>query len=236
MDKLVSAIRTLFASAEARRRVGYAVLAAAALVFAYQLGQVRAGYNALAASIAERRLSVELSRLRADHRQATEQLTRLQTDEEVNREAYARVEQQIAQLQDQIMQQQEEVAFYRGIVNGNAQGALLVRDFTLQPAGEGAVRLRFVLAQAGPAQREVRGQLQLRIEGRQEGRLVSLDAADRQLGNVPRGFSLRYFQEVSVDLRIPAGFVPERVVIRAVPSGSGFRPSVESFPWSVRAG
>ncbi len=236
--RVIAGFRRWLSQPGRRRQLLAAGAAAAALLGAFQLGQMRAGYNVLQAQLAQRRLSGEVRKLRVDNRQVTGQLTRLQTDELVNRESYAQVEQQLAELQDKLIEQQEELAFYRGIVGGAARGGLRVQDFALSPVSTGAVRLRFVLAQAESAERDVRGQLQVRLEGLRAGGVVSLDVAALsapQNGLLP-DFAFRYFQEISAELRVPADFTPERVVIRIVPATRGFKGSVESFPWAVSGG
>lgn len=203
----------------------------------FQLGQVRAGYNLLDAQAVEQRLREQLAGLEAENRDARQALARLETDGKVDRESYAQVEAQLAGLQDKILEQQEELAFYRGIVGGPGQGGLKVREFTQDAGADGTTRLRFVLAQVEHAERQVRGKLQVRIEGTRSGRLTSLDLGTLGVapGSTPRDFDFRYFQEISASIRLPADFVPERVVIRSLPSTAGVQPSVESFPWAARS-
>ena len=64
-----------------------------------------------------------------------------------------------------------------------------------------------MLAQAERAEREVRGQLQIRVEGTRAGRIVSIDLASLAAapGTVPLSFAFRYFQEIGADLRVPGG-------------------------------
>ncbi|MCC7258716.1 MAG: hypothetical protein IT486_10145 [Gammaproteobacteria bacterium] len=201
-----------------------------ALAGAFELGQLRAGHNALRAGIAERRLGRELERLRQENRQRAASLAKLETDAEVNRQAYAQVERQLAELQDKLIEQQEEMAFYRGIAG--VRGSLAIQEFSLRPAAGGSVQLRFVLAQPQPIGREVRGEVQVRVEGMRDGRAASLDLEALAAG-APRRFAFRYFEELTTELRLPAGFEPQRVVIRVVPATAGLKAGVESFPWVV---
>lgn len=208
------------------RQVALGAGLALALVGAFELGQLRAGVGA-------RDPGRALEHLRAENRRGAEQLARLETDAEVNRRAYAEIERQLAELQGKLIEQQEEMAFYRGIAG--VRGSLAVQDFSLAPLAGGGVLLRFVLAQEQPTGREVRGQAQVRVEGLRGGRAASLDlAALGAGGGATRNFSFRYFGEVTAELHPPADFEPRRVVIRVVPATSGLQAGVESFPWSVR--
>lgn len=227
-------LREFLAAPGRTRQLLLAAAALVALAGAFELGQLRAGYNAMEAQLAQRRLEARLAGLEAENRSTRQELARVQTDDKVDRESYAQVESQLAGLQDKIIEQQEELAFYRGIVGGPGQGGLKVQEFTREAGAAGVTRVKFVLAQVEHAEREVRGQLQVRIEGLRGGRLTSLDMAS--LGAAPRDFSFRYFQEMSADIRLPPDFTPERVVIRVLPATAGVQASVESFPWGAAAG
>jgi hypothetical protein len=192
------------------------------------LAQTLGGGSSLAAQI-----SAESRRLAADNRRLSQELNRLRIDMDVDREAYGQVEKQLAELQDKILEQQEEVAFYRGVVGGAGEGGVQVKDLTIQPAADGRYALAFVVAQIETAEREVQGQIQLRIEGERASRTVSVDAASLASAAARKAltFRFRYFTEVSLELALPAGLKPQRVVVRVLPATRGVRTSVASFPW-----
>ncbi len=202
-----------------------------ALVGAFELGQYRGGQSAAQSELDRNRR--DIAALQAENRDAREQVTRLQTDEKVDREAYGQVEQQLAELQGKLIEQQEELKFYRGIVGGSDQGGLRVQEFALTAIPAGA-RIGFMLARAEAVDREVRGQMQIRVEGLRADRVVSVDLASLSATPLSLSFAFRYFQQVTADLRIPQDFTPQRVVIRVVPATRGLKPTVESFPWTVR--
>ena len=104
--------------------VGYAAATAVIL-----LGRSGEGIGAAAESM----------RLRADNRRLARELSQLRTDTQVDREAYAGVGRQMEALQEQVLDLQEEVAFYRGIVGGGSGPGLQVKDFALAagPATQG---------------------------------------------------------------------------------------------------
>jgi hypothetical protein len=220
----------------ARRPLLAAAGAALALTGAYLLGGLRGGDDGFADEVAERHLRRQLTLLKEENRKVTEQLARLRTDQRVDREAYTRVEEQLAELQGKIIEQQEELAFYRGIVGGPGQAGLRIQDFAVSGRPAGGFRLHFILAQVRQVEREVRGQMQVRVEGTRAGRHVSMDVASLAASaDGPRlSFAFRYFQDIAMDLKLPADFTPQRVVIRILPTTRGVQASVESFPWTVR--
>lgn len=238
---MIGPLRAMLPADGRRRRLllaGAVLAVLAVLAAAFQLGQLRAGYNALDAQASEQRLQAQVAGLEAELRDARQALARLETDGKVDRESYAQVEAQLAGLQDKILEQQEELAFYRGIVGGPGQGGLKVQEFSQATAADGTTHVRFVLAQVEHAERQVRGKLQVRLEGTRAGRITSLDLGSLGTapGSTPRDFDFRYFQEISAAIRLPADFLPERVVIRSLPATAGVQPSVESFPWNARTG
>lgn len=169
-----------------------------------------------------------------DSGSSVEQVARLQAEQKVDREAYAQVEAQLAELQEQLIEQQEELAFYRGIVGGSGDDGLRIQDLALTRHA-GGLRLRFTLLQVEKVQAEVRGEWQLRIDGLRAGRPASIDGAD-VLAAGDRGtssFAFRYFEEVNADLLLPEDFTAQRLVIRVLPTTRGVQASVESFPWIV---
>lgn len=218
------------------RQLAAAIAGIAALITAFELGELRADRQ-LAQAETVPRLGRELAALKAENRAAREQLARQKTEEKINREAYSQVERKLADLQGKILEQQEELAFYRGIVGSPDKGGVQVRNFALIPAATGA-RLRFVLAQDEGVGRKVQGKLQIRVEGTRAGRVVSLDLASLAANPsaVPMSFGFRYFQDIDAELHTPPNFTPQRIVIRILPATSGVKASVESFPWSLRAG
>jgi len=229
-----AAIRRATGAIAARWRL---IAAGAGVLGVFFAGYLFAGWRSDGPYSQPRELRSEIERLTQENRTASEQLVRLQTAQQIDREAYAQIEGQLVQLQDKLIEQQEELAFYQGIVGGPGQNGLSIRDFSLTQGEAGTVRLRFVLAQLKQLEREVRGQLQVRVEGVRAGRPVSLDASSLGAAGekVRLAFGFRYFQDISLDLRLPAEFAAQRVVVRVLPTTRGVQNSVESFPWVVNA-
>ena len=103
---------------------------------AFELGQIRAGHNSFEAR--ERYNEVEriLRQEREDTQRLRERVAQLETNRKIDGEAYARVEAELASLEAEILTQQEDIAFYRGIV-ADQQSGLRVQDFVLWPGDGG---------------------------------------------------------------------------------------------------
>jgi hypothetical protein len=179
---------------------------------AYELGQIRAGHNRF---------------------EAQQRYTLLE------REAYRRVEEQLAGLQAEILTQQEDLAFYRGIV-ADQQTGLRIQDLELlRGADASSFTMRLVLAQAIRADRRISGYVELNVEGIQDGQELTLslgDLAGQADGKSQLAFSFRYFQNLQADLVLPRGFAPARVTVKLTPNGKSAKPLEKSFDWAVQAG
>jgi hypothetical protein len=214
-----------------RRLLGAGGLALLLALVAF--GAWQGGRNAATWS-SDSSLRDRIKALEAENRAVAERLAHLQTNARVDRQTYTQLEGQLADLQDKIIEQQEELAFYRGIVGGPGSSGIQVRDFSLHLLSSSAVQLRFVLTRLERAGQSVRGRVEVRIEGVRSGRPASLDLSSLATTDAGRSlsFDLRYFQEMQAELKVPDGFAPQRVVIRVLPANGRMKPSVESYPWS----
>jgi len=213
--------------------------AAVFIWIAFELGQIRAGHNSFEATERYRDLARVLDEERDENHDLRERVARLETDRKIDQEAYAQVGQQLAELEAEILTQQEDLEFYRGIV-ADQQAGLRVQDFVLwRGDGPMSYSMRLVLAQAMRAGGRISGSVELEIEGMQGSEPVSLGLGDL-LGGAGRkkrlDFSFRYFQNLEAELVLPEGFVPARVNVRLTPKGKSSESIEKSFDWQVKAG
>lgn len=207
---------------------------------AYELGQIRAGYNRIEARQEYRALEREFEAVRDEAVKLREKVVSLETDEKIDTAAYRRVEEQLAELQEEILTQREDLAFYRGIV-ADQQTGLRIQDLELsRGANASTFTMHLVLAQAIRADRRISGYVELIVEGTQDGQKRSLKLADlageADDADSSIAFSFRYFQNLQADLVLPVGFAPARVTVKLTPNGKSAKPLEKSFDWAVRAG
>lgn len=220
--------------------VAVGVVCAVAFVWiAFELGQVRAGYNSFEAAERYRELERVLEEQREEGRRLHEHIAQLETDRKIDGEAYARVERELATLEAEILTQQEDLQFYRGIV-ADQQAGLRVQDFALWPGnGPLSYSMRLVLAQAMRAGSRISGSVELEIQGERDSKPLTLGLADMLGGTVRKSrldFSFRYFQNLEAELILPEGFTPARVNVRLRPRGKAAESIEKSFDWAVKAG
>lgn len=207
---------------------------------AYEIGQVRAGHNAFEARNRRAEVKERLDETRLQNDELRRKIALLETGSKIDKEAYRQVEQRLTDLQNEILAQREDLAFYRGIV-ADQQAGLRVQDLELVAGDdELSFSLRLVLAQAMRTSRRISGSVELLVEGMRAGEpqtlgLSELGVAAEQKKSMA-GFSFRYFQNLEADLVLPEGFAPERVIVKLKPKGSGAKPVEKTFDWAVRSG
>lgn len=217
-----------------------AVVAIGSLALAYELGRFDGGYSYLD----QRRERQALNAIIAERDRTIEELQRsvaiLKTSQEVDKETYSQVERNLSDLQARIQSQEEELAFYRGIISPEDGAAgLRVQTLEIRPAdaGHGYV-LHLVLVQAITHDRRVSGTVSLSIEGSMQGEPVRLGlgdvVADRSDADLAYGF--RYFQDLQRELVLPDGFAPGEVTMEIRPREPGGEVLQQTFDWAAISG
>ena len=227
-----------------RRVVLFAAAALAVLAgtgyLVFELGRYQGGYSLLDQRREQEALQQIISQQAADADELRRQITVLQTSQEIDRETYALVESNLGELQLRIQSQEEELAFYQGIISPeDGYAGLRIQSISFTAAElEQHYILRLVLVQSITHDRRVTGVVRLHIEGSRAGEAdeLSLDQIliDAESGNIPYGF--RYFQGLQGVVVLPADFEPDQVNVEIRPQGAGGQPILHSFEWSTVAG
>lgn len=210
------------------------------IALAYELGRFNGGYSVLD----QRRERTELNAAIADRDREIESLQRnvaiLETSQEVDRETYSQVEKNLAELQAQIQAQEEELAFYRGIISPeDGVAGLRVQTLELRPADAGqAYLLHLVLVQAITHDRRVSGVVRLDFSGFMNGEPVVLSLGDLVADDAggDLAYSFRYFQDLQRELVLPSGFEPQEVLMHIRPREPSGDALEQTFEWAAVAG
>jgi len=207
----------------------------------FEAGQLAAGHNRTAMRAELAALERELAAAQAREQAQQERLVMLETDSQVSAEAYRQVEERLGEFQATIITQQEDLAFFRGLVSEPAAGEeVRIQNVViaegLQPA---SYTLQVVLAQPMGRERRVSGHLEIAVEGSLGQAAVTLPLAELTSEDTRRDrldYAFRYFQNVEADIALPDGFVPARLLVRLVPAGRGAEPREQRFDWRPRSG
>lgn len=221
------------------RRLRVVVLLGAALVLLlcfglFELGQRVGGYSSFRSDDRRQALRAEVKQLRLESQQLKENIARLQTSLEVDREAQLRLTTTLAESEARIAELNEELEFYRRIVAPpDGQTGLRVQTFEVTDNGaDNGYRLRLLLVQSPQRSGRAQGQVALSLRGTLDGEDATLDL--QQLSGEPQGFDFLYFQDVDLEVVLPEGFEPEAAEIELRPEKRNARAVVTSFPWQPR--
>lgn len=225
-----------------RRRavlLGIGVPAALALLYAsFELGRWDAGFRvvdsvrgAFAASARIRSLEAEITRQRSE-------LEAAEVARRVESEGYKQVARNLGDMQSQIARLNQDLSFYRGLVQPDPVIHVKVQQMQIIPgAAAGQYRLKFVLMQTGKSDKEVAGSAAITIDGLLRGKPSSLAPAQVSTGRrASLAYSFRYFQDYDEPVQLPPGFEPTRVGVE-IRSNKDRDPSHsfrQAFVWKAQ--
>jgi hypothetical protein len=219
--------------------LGVAVACSLAILYVtFELGRYDAGFRvvdsvrgALSASARIRELEVENEKQRGE-------LEAAEVARRVDREGYKQVDRTLGDMQSQIARLNQDLSFYRGLVQPDSIIHVKVQQMQIVPeAAAGQYRLKFVLMQTGKPDSTVAGNVALTIDGLLQGKPSSLSF--EQVAPSRRhslAYSFRYFQDYDEAVQVPQGFEPTRVGVeihggKDKDPGHAFR---QAFVWKAQ--
>lgn len=155
----------------------------------------------------------------------------LERSDQIHREALTRLQETLAEREEELAALRADVAFYERLVGGSArQKGLAVHSVHFEPLRDGRLRYEITLSQNLKTSAMTEGSLSFSIEGRVDGRPQVLEWAklDPAAEGRPRTFSFRYFQQIKGSILLPPEFRPERVRLRIQRKGSEVEKTI---PW-----
>jgi hypothetical protein len=216
-----------------RAAVILALLVGAYLIF--EFGRIQANYNIVDAIAEQQAFLGEIGALEQQIVELKQEIALLETHRDVEREAYHVVETNLTDLQRKIQEQQDAIAFYRGIVSPKDGGrGLRVQDLKLtRGKDERHYNVRLVLVQVMQHDRSVKGQVGFSVEGMQGDVATTYELSQLlpEEGNSSWPFAFRYFQDFDRELILPDGFMPEKINVEVISNTKSIASVEESFDW-----
>lgn len=172
-----------------------------------------------------------------------QRVTVLSSAEKVSQQANEQSRLSIKLLEEQIYQQQQDLAFYKGVLApASRREGLRIKTFELQATDSPEhFRYKILLSRVGKAEAPLEGQLQVSIVGKQGEKDLTLDLAALTAGlpdalpEQPITFAFKHFQAIPdagrfAELKLPEGFVPREIRVRAEVQGE--KPLLRTFKWN----
>ncbi len=212
-----------------------AVLGMVALGGSFEWGRRAAGYHAPAAAEARDLLAARISELDKENEALRWDLALLRTTGRVEQEGYQRVTGDLDDLQSQIAELKEQLAFYRGVMSpADGSTGLQVQTVQVQPGQDDrSYQLRLVLVQAGRQSKRQKGTVHLNVVGDKAGETITLPIGAAGKDESGLKYSFQYFQILRQDVSLPGGFLPRLIEITLQPSRKSEDPVTGSFPWQA---
>src|SRR5271155_504131 len=174
-----------------------ALLTVLILYAAFELGRYDAGFRVVDSVRGALAASARIRALEADNARQRTQLEAADVARRVDREGYKQVERSLGDMQSQIARLNQDLSFYRGLVQPDSLVHVKVQQMQIVPeATPGQYRLKFVLMQTGKPDNNVAGNAAITVDGLLRGKPSSLSFA--QVAPNRRGslaYSFRYFQD-----------------------------------------
>jgi hypothetical protein len=209
-----------------------------ALYVVYELGRYDAGYDRQAVAQQRTELEVRIEHLQKDNREMRTQLAELDTVRVGRAHEQAEVAKAMGELQAQVAQQSQELAFYRGVVaQGAASLGIKVEQLHITAAERpGTFNVHFSLVRSGRVETDASGSFVMSLDGSAGGAAKSLDFAALTGGRTHElRYIFRYFQDYDQQLTVPADFKPEQLQIEVRSNKKDVAPLSQSFLWTVES-
>jgi len=200
----------------------------------YYIGHDSAGFDNAVLKVAHVTLQQQLHEIEKENSKLREKNAVLEQAAIIDKNAHSDVNGSLKQLQNEVLELKEQVAFYRGIVSPTETAAgLAIASFKLSKLGEeSGYRFKLVLTQVKLNDRIIRGKATIFIDGLHNGEPKQFNVA-ALMGNTKAGMNLnfKYFQTIEGDMVLPEGFIPSSVLVDVKPSGAAQNALSQTFNW-----
>lgn len=210
----------------------------AVLWWIYDLGKLHGATELASARLKNTMLNTRNEKLVDEAERLREQVAVLQRSSQIDMQAATDVRTDLEKLEDELQAAREQVEFYRGIVSpGDVKAGLRIHHFGLEAGPvEGEYHYELVLTQLKRNEKFVNGVVEWKVSGMTaEGQQVLALADITEPSLKKQKFRFRYFQDLAGTVKLPAGFIPDRVELSIRPSGKRKQePVVQSYDWPAQ--
>ena len=186
------------------------------------------------------RLALDLVEVRDELKGSMQQFQNIRLGSEVDRKAVDDIRASIREQKQTIAELNEEISFYRGLMAPtDREKGLSIRGWELYPGSKPDIyQYKLVLQQLALKHTVLKGSVSVRVAGMQDGmeKTYSLEqlAVDEESSGLKLRF--RYFQNIEGQLKMPAGFEPQRVDVFAKATSPKVAKVEKHYGWLVQGG
>jgi hypothetical protein len=215
---------------------GGVLIALCVLYAAFEIGRYDAGFRVVDSVRGALSANARIRELQADNDNLHLQLEAAETARRVDNEGYAHVQRSLGDMQSQIARLNQDLSFYRGLVQPDSLIHVKVQQMQIVPqTGAGQFQLKFVLMQTGKPEKEVNGNAVITVEGLQQRKPVKMSFAQASPNHrVSLSYSFKYFEEYAEPIGLPPGFEPTRVDVEIHSSKDAVHSFRQAFVWKAQ--
>ena len=212
------------------------VLVVLLMVIFFFLGNRYQAYELSYMQLSNETLLSQLDELEARNHKLVQKNAHLGGSSKIEREAYQLANRNLVKLQQELLAQKEEIAFYQGIVSPqDAAFGVNLQSFEVRKKNnQNHYSFKLILTKNGKSSRKVKGATNVVIRGEKGGAVSELKITDLLLENQPKGtkFAFRYFQVFEGDIALPDGFEPFEVEIGIKSTTKKVKSFSETISWT----
>lgn len=172
--------------------------------------------------------------LEEENHKLKDRVLMLEQTAEIDKQASAKLRDEVVNLQDQFYKLKAELEFYKGILSATQESrGLNVQGLYIEAlAVDQTYRYRLVLTNVAKNGHEVEGIINMTLEGDINGAKTVLDVGELSgISGDAWTFRFRNFKRFEGDIKLPTGFIPQRVTVQLVPKGNSQSRIERSFDW-----
>jgi len=201
---------------------------------AFEYGRNSAGFDIAGTDAYIDQLKKQLEESQAEIVETNRRATMLERNNQIDDDASGQLKKTLAQAQNEKLELKKELSFYKSIV-APEQGArsVAIQTIQLKKNEAGGYHYTIMVSQRGRNDQIARGTVAVSIEGKNEGKPVTLQLADVSKDvKKPMKFGFKYFQKFEGVMILPDAFQADSLLVKVKPSTGKIKAVEEQFAWS----
>lgn len=178
----------------------------------------------------------QISELESRNRNLLQENAHLEGIGKIEHEAYQHANKALIKMEQDLLEQMEELVFYRGIVSPqDAALAVNLQSFEVRKKNnQNQYSYKMILTKSGKSPATLRGSTKVAIRGESDGSVSELLISELHLEKSAKNakYAFRYFQVFEGDITLPPGFEPFEVEVAIKSSTKKVKSFSETISWA----
>jgi hypothetical protein len=189
--------------------------------------------------VAEHELTLgQLASLELQYQELNQQLVNISLGAEVDRQTVDNIRAVLGEHKQTITKLNEEISFYKGLMAPTArEQGLSIRSWEVYPTSDPSrFEFKLVMQQLAVKHTVLKGNVVVQLVGKQAGveQTLPLNVLSEQVEEAAIHLRFKYFQYIDGELKLPKGFVVERVDIIAKATAPKGDQVEKHYSWMVQ--